>query len=192
MLDVILSYLPYITVTTFTPGPNNIMTLYAVSTAGWKKGSRVIFGIFTGYSAVMIFIILFCHELSLYAPGIIKYMKYVGAAYILWLAVHIAVSTPAEAQARGINFRSGFFLALSNMKVILYLITMFTTFIIPSGAGLFTMALHGAFIIGLSFISWVLWGTAGGLLQKFLKRYYRPFNIAMGLILALCAVKILQ
>ena len=48
MLDVILSYLPYALITTFTPGPNNLMSLYSVSSAGWKKGSRVILGIFAG------------------------------------------------------------------------------------------------------------------------------------------------
>ena len=192
MLEVIWSYLPYVTVTTFTPGPNNIMTLYAVSTLGWRKGGRVVLGIVCGFLVVMLTTILFCHELAQYAPGIIKYLKFIGAAYILWLAVHIARSTPAEANEHSINFKSGFFLALSNMKVILYLITLFTTFVIPSGAGFFEMLLHGAFVISLSAVSWGLWGTAGGMMQKFLTRYYRPFNIVMGLILALCALKIIM
>ena len=39
MLNVILSYLPYALITTFTPGPNNLMSLYAVSSYGWRKGS---------------------------------------------------------------------------------------------------------------------------------------------------------
>ncbi|MBQ7197109.1 MAG: LysE family transporter [Synergistaceae bacterium] len=192
MLEVIWSYLPYVIVTTFTPGPNNIMTLYAVSTLGWRKGSRVILGIVCGFLVVMLTTILFCHELAQYAPGVIEYLKYFGAAYILWLAVHIALSTPANTNEHSINFKSGFLLALSNMKVILYLITLFTAFVIPSGANFFEMLLHGAFVISLSAVSWGLWGTAGGLLQKFLVRYYRPFNILMGLILALCAVKILM
>ena len=192
MLEVILSYLPYVCITTFTPGPNNLMTLYAVSTLGWKKGLRVILGIASGYSVVMLLIIFFCHEIAAYIPELIKYLKYVGAAYIIWLAVHIAKSTPSEAQARSINFKSGFFLALSNMKVILYLITLFTTFVIPAGANFFIMFLHGAFIIALSAVSWGLWGTAGELLQKFLAVYYRPFNIVMGIALILCAIKILM
>ena len=192
MLEVILSYIPYTLVTSFSPGPNNLMSLYAVSTAGWKKGSRVILGIFCGVSVVMLAVMLFCHELSIYVPEIVKYLKYPGAAYVIWLAVHIAKSTPSEVQSGSINFKNGFLLALSNVKSILYFITLFTTFIIPSGANLFEMILHGAFIIALSSISWGLWGAAGGMLQKFLAKYYRPFNIAMGLILLLCVWKILQ
>ena len=138
MLNVILSYLPYALITTFTPGPNNLMSLYAVSSYGWRKGSRVILGIFSGFS------------------------------------------------------KSGFFLALSNVKVILYLITIFTAYVIPSGGSLTEMFIHGGLIIALSAVSWGLWGTAGGLLQRFLSEHYRAFNIAMGIALIWCAVKILM
>ena len=192
MLEVILSYLPYAMVTTFTPGPNNLMSLYSVSTAGWEKGSRVILGIACGVSVVMFSVMLFCHELSIYIPELVAYLKYIGAAYIIWLAVRIAKSTPSEAQSGSINFKYGFFLAISNVKSILYFITLFTAYIIPSGADFFTMILHGVFIIALSAVSWGIWGTAGGMLQKFLSKYYRPFNIFMGLNLLLCAWKILQ
>lgn len=192
MLQVFLSYLPYGLITTFTPGPNNIMSLYSVSTAGWKKGGRLITGIFAGFSTVTVLVILFSHELAKYIPGLVQYLKYIGAIYILWLAVHIALSKPGETQMRAINFRSGFFLALTNVKVILYLITIFTAYIIPTGAGLIDMAVHGIIIIAISIVSWCMWGSAGGIMQKFLAEYYRPFNIAMGIILAWCAFKIME
>lgn len=32
------------------------------------------------------------------------------------------------------------------------------------------------------------WAAAGGLFQAFLTKHYRPFNYAMGAVLALCAV----
>lgn len=192
MFNVILSYLPYALITTFTPGPNNLMTFYAVSSSGWRRGSRIIFGIISGFIVLEVLVLLFCHELAKYAPELVKYLKYVGAAYILWLAVHIARSTPGEAGEQSVSFRSGLFLALSNMKVMLYLITIFTVYVIPAGAGLGEMFLHGAFIIAVSAVSWSLWGTAGGLMQKFLKNHYRVFNAVMCLALVWCAVKILM
>ncbi len=192
MLNVILSYLPYALITTFTPGPNNITSLYSVSLMGWRKGGRVILGIASGVAFLMLLCIFFCHELAKYIPGVVVYLKYIGAAYILWLAVHIAMSRPGESESHIMNFRSGFFLSVSNVKVILYFITLFTVYIIPSGAGLYEMLLHGAFIMASSAVSWCLWGAAGGLMQKFLARYYRPFNVIMGLLLAWCAVKIIM
>ena len=192
MLDVILSYLPYALITTFTPGPNNLMSLYSVSSAGWKKGSRVILGIFAGFCVLMVCVILFCHELAQYLPEAVTYLKYIGAGYILWLAVHIALSTPGEAGARSVSFRSGLILALSNVKVMLYLITIFTAYIIPAGAGLPEMLGHGAFIIAVSAVSWCTWGTMGGVLQRFIAEHYRAFNAVMGLALLWCAVKIVM
>ena len=192
MLSVILSYLPYALITTFTPGPNNLMSLCSVSHGGWKTGSRVILGIASGFVSLMVIVILFCHELAEYAPELVKYLKYLGAAYILWLAVHIAVSRPSESEGQTMSFGKGFALAISNVKVILYLITIFTAYVIPSGAGLVEMCMHGVFIIAMSAVSWSLWGAVGGILQAFLAEYWRPFNIAMGMALLWCAWQIVM
>ncbi len=192
MLSVILSYLPYAVITTFTPGPNNLMSLYSVSVAGWTQARKVILGIFTGFSGLMLVCLLFCHELSVYAPELVKYLKYIGAAYIIWLSFHIAISRPSDSESRSLSFTSGFILAVSNVKVILYLITIFTAYIIPSGASLVEMILHAVFIIAISAVSWCMWGAVGGILQAFLKKYYRPFNITMGIILLWCAYQIMK
>lgn len=192
MLEVILSYLPYALITTFTPGPNNLMSLYSVSNGGWKKGGRVILGIGAGFTCVMGVVIAFCHELSVYAPELVKYLKYAGAVYILWLAVHIALSKPSEGEERTMNFTKGFLLALSNVKVILYLITIFTAYIIPSGADVYAMLWHGVFIIAVSAVSWCTWGAVGGILQTFLMNHYRAFNVVMGVLLLWCAVQIVK
>ena len=192
MLSVILSYLPYALITSFTPGPNNLMSLYSVSNGGWRLGSRVILGIAAGFMALMVIVIVFCHELAEYAPELVKYLKYVGAAYILWLAVHIALSRPSESEGQTLSFGKGFVLAVSNVKVILYLITIFTAYIIPSGANFAEMCGHGAFIVAVSAVSWCMWGAVGGILQAFLARYWRPFNIAMGIALLWCAWQIVM
>ncbi len=191
-MQVIFSYLPYVLVTTFTPGPNNLMTLYVVSNLGWRRGLRVIFGIAFGFLCVMFSCAIFCHELSIYVPKLVDALKYVGAIYIAWLAIHIAASKPEDTHDGVMTFWSGFILSITNVKVILYLMTLFTAYIIPSGAGFFEILLHGIFIICVSTVSWTMWGLAGGLLQKFLAKYYRPFNIAMGIILLWCAISIFR
>lgn len=192
MLQVILSYLPYAPITTFTPGPNNLMSLYSLSHGGWRKGGRVLLGIVCGFMCVMTAVILFAHELAKYASELVKYMKYAGAAYILWLAVHIAMSRPSDSGEQQLSFMKGYLLSLSNVKVMLYLMTIFTVYVIPSGAGLLEMCAHGAFIIVISAVSWCMWGTVGGILQEFLAIYWRPFNVAMGLALLWCAWQILM
>lgn len=152
----------------------------------------MILGIAAGFASLMVIVILFCHELAEYAPELVKYLKYVGAGYILWLAMHIAMSRPSESEGQTLSFWKGFLLSVSNVKVILYLITIFTAYVIPSGAGFSEMCRHGAFIITVSAVSWALWGSVGGILQKFLAEYWRPFNIVMGIALLWCARQIVM
>ena len=192
MLEVVLSYLPYALITSITPGPNNLMSLYAVSTGGWSKGKNVMFGILAGVSCLMFIAVLFCHQLAVYAPELVKYLKYIGVAYILWLAFHIATSSPSDSNVHSLSFMSGFILSVSNVKVILYLITIFTAYIIPSGATLYNMFLHALVLLAISVFCWGTWGAIGGILQNFLKKYYRPFNILMGIILLWCAYQIIK
>ncbi len=119
-----------------------------------------------------------------------NYLKYIGAAYIAWLAFRIAMSRPGTSQERAINFKSGFLLAITNIKMLLYFITIFTVYIIPYSSGLNNLFIHGLFILIISLSAWLTWGAAGSLLQKVIMQYYRPFNILMGIILLWCAVRI--
>ncbi|SDX87313.1 hypothetical protein [Eubacterium barkeri] len=45
LLSIIISYLPYTLVTAFTPGPNNIVALYAISHGGWRRGRTPSWGL---------------------------------------------------------------------------------------------------------------------------------------------------
>ena len=83
LFQIIASYLPYTLVTAFTPGPNNIIALYAVSQSGWRKGKSVLLGIAVGFLCVMTICAVFCYELARYVPSGAEVLKYVGGAYIV-------------------------------------------------------------------------------------------------------------
>ena len=38
--SIFVSYLPYALVTSFTPGPNNVLALHTVSQNGWARGKE--------------------------------------------------------------------------------------------------------------------------------------------------------
>ena len=186
---IVLMYLPYALVSTFTPGPNNLMSFYAVSHYGFRNGSKVIFGIMTGFITCLIICGIFCHELAVYVPKLVNYLKYFGALYMLWLAYKIFNfnNVPNETEASTINFLSGFLLAITNIKVILYFITVYTAYVIPSNGN---FLIHGIYLFMLACISWGLWASAGNLLQKFFIEHYRAFNILMAMLLAYCAIAV--
>lgn len=188
MFSIILSYLPYGLVTAFTPGPNNFIALYAVSQNGWRKGKNVLLGIGLGFFCVMVLCALFCYELARYVPAVAGVMKYVGAAYIIWLAIHVARSKPAGGESKSMSFLKGFLLEFVNVKIILYAITVFTGYVLPHDARVHSLLLHALCITAIGMAGSVTWAAVGGIFQKFIAKHYRPFNMAMALILVWCAV----
>lgn len=187
----VLSYLPYALVTASTPGPNNILALYVVSRDGWRRGRHALLGICAGFSCIMLLFALLCYQLDRYLPALAGVLKYVGAAYIFWLAIHIARSSPEESQVATVSFWKGFLLQFVNVKVILYAVTVYTAYVLPKVSGLPELLFHVVSLILIGIAGFALWGVAGSLLQRFLLAHPRLFNYTMGGILALCAVSLL-
>lgn len=187
LLSVVLTYLPYSLVTTFTPGPNNILSLCSISQMGWRKGKYVIWGIISGFFCVMVLCALFCYGLNCYLPAVTGFLKYVGAAYILWLAWHVARSKPQEGKGPQASFLKGFLLQFVNVKIILYAITIYTGYILPVGGRLPDLLIQAGVLTAIGAAGIITWGAAGGLFQAFLAKYYKPFNYLMALVLVLCA-----
>lgn len=190
LFQIIISYLPYTLVTAFTPGPNNIVALYAVSQKGWREGKDILLGIAVGFLCVMVLCALFCYELATYVPSVANVLKYVGAAYIVYLAIHVALSKPDNGEDKQMSFMKGFLLEFVNVKIILYAITVYTGYcsLIDTSRGV--LLLHAIMLTVIGLAGNLAWAAAGGAFQKFLMKYYRPFNIAMALILLWCATSL--
>ncbi|MBR5534692.1 MAG: LysE family transporter [Ruminiclostridium sp.] len=187
MFSVILSYLPYSLVTTFTPGPNNILSFYSISQKGWRRGWPIVVGIVAGFFCVMALCALFCYELDQHLPSITNLLKYAGILYILWLAFHVARSNPTEEGGQQASFWKGFFLQFVNVKIILYAITIYTGYVLPAGAAWPDLMAQALVLTCIGATGITTWGAVGGLLQSFLAKHYKPFNYLMAAILVLCA-----
>lgn len=190
MFSVILSYLPYALVTVFTPGPNNIVALHAVSQNGWRHGKNVLLGMTAGFLCVMGLCALFCSALAAFVPSVAGVLKYVGAVYILWLAIHVARSKPEAQEGKPMSFWKGFLLQFMNVKIILYAITIYTGYVLPVQPGLASLLLHAISLTVIGAAGFFTWAAVGGALQRLLTKYYRPFNLAMGLVLVWYAVSL--
>lgn len=192
ILSTITAYLPYVLITTFTPGPNNLISFYAVSSCGWKKASRVLLGIGSAILMIMVITALFCHQLSEHLPAVLPYLKYFGAAYILWLAIQIGKSKPNDSSFNVMTFWKGFILVFINIKMLLYAVTVFAGYILNYSTELHILLFHALLLTGLCVLSNVTWGVAGRMLQKIMEKHYRIFNISMALILIYCAITLIM
>lgn len=186
-----MSFAPYALVTAYTPGPNNILALNTTSNHGWAGGRKLILGIGVGFFCVMTVCAVGCFWVAKYIGGIVSVMKYIGAAYILWLAYHVAKSKPdSGGQKEAGGFAKGMVLQFVNVKIILAAITTYTGYVIPVNDSLQALLASAMFLTFIGVSGTIVWGAAGSLLQRFLSKYYRPFNICMALVLVESAVKL--
>lgn len=81
-----VSFIVYMLITAFTPGPNNITSMTNASTYGFKKSWSYNLGMWCAFSVVMILCALFTTVLQIYIPSIKPYLLGAGAAYMLHLA----------------------------------------------------------------------------------------------------------
>ena len=87
--SVVLSYLPYALVTSFTPGPNNILAFHTVGQKGWVQGRATLAGIVAGFFSVMAVCALGCYQLERLLPALTQVLPFAGALYLFWLALHL-------------------------------------------------------------------------------------------------------
>lgn len=183
-MSYILAYLPYALITAFTPGPNNILVLNAFSSNGVRKGKETLLGVFAGFFLVMIISAIACLELSKLLPRMMGILKYIGAAYIVWLAFHVLLSKPArESQEQKGSFITSFLLQFINVKIILYAITIYSVYILPNSDSKLLLSISAICntLIGMS--GCITWGLAGKLLQKQFAKHSVLMNALMAAVL---------
>jgi len=190
---VLGNFLVYSVINAFTPGPGNILALNTVTNYGYKKGKPLFWGIFTGYYIVQIICAVFVYGVSTFLPDSLGIMKYVGAAYILWLAIHIAVSRPPAGNTeKSASFAKGFFLQFVNVKIYLFGMTALTGYITDYSTSLWTLLLFELIIATIGTIATMTWIGMGVLIQKVYQKHFRVINIVLSITLLECVYSILK
>lgn len=190
---VISAFLTFTLIAAFTPGPNNILALSSGTRYGFRGSAVTVSGICMGFLCVMILCGVAAFSLSVLSEDLITAMKYVGCAYILWLAWKVATASTAdtgEAQAKT-GFLSAFVLQFVNVKIIIYGLAAFSGFVLPYYDSYTAVAW---FIVVLTLIGSagvLTWALVGSALQRFFVQHARKTNIAMGGMLLGCAVSLL-
>ena len=190
---VIGNFVLYCVINAFTPGPGNILALNTVTNYGWKKGKPLFFGIFTGYYVVQLICAVFVFGIAAFLPSVLGVMKYIGAAYILWLAIHIAISKPEkDDDSRSASYMKGFLLQFVNVKIYLFGMTALTGYITDYYTSLIALVIAELFIATLGSFATLTWIGMGALIQKFYLKHYRIINILLALTLVECIISILK
>lgn len=188
----IIPLFSFVIITTFTPGPNNISSASMGVMYGYKGTLNYLAGIASGFFVVMIY----CAFLSSALLGIIpiaeKYLRWVGAGYILWLAVGIIRTTYSfsESNHPAGAYAKGFILQLFNPKATVYGLTLYSTFLAPISGRLMPLSIS-AFIFALTaFTATSTWALFGAAIRNRLKndRFRQMINSCLALLLVYTAV----
>ncbi|WP_422487244.1 LysE family transporter [Gudongella sp. DL1XJH-153] len=189
------AFLSYVFITTFTPGPNNIMSMSNSSRYGLKNSIHFNYGVFAGFFLVLALSNLFSRTLFNIIPMIKPYMTFIGAGYITWLAWKTFRSKPPtdanhERVNRTTTFTKGFLLQFVNPKGIIYGVTTASTFIVPYYSSPVFLLLFALIMAALGFISTVSWGIFGSVFQLFMTEHHKLVNSIMALLLLYTAISL--
>ena len=181
--------------TTFTPGPNNILLLSSTSTFGFRRCRPLLLGIWVGLITVMLICGFGCAALGDLVPQIVPVAKYVGAAYVLYLAYKTFTRKTGSGTAdasRPLTCGNGFLLQFLNVKILMLGVAFYSGYILPYG-------FHPGRIVAFAVIMTLcagtgnlIWATLGSLLFPLYKKYAQVINTVMALLLVWCAWKIIK
>ena len=178
--------------TVWSPGPNNILLLSNASKYGVCGNLRFMAGIWSGSLTLMCLSGLFCSTLGSIIPGIQPVMKYLGAAYILYLAWQTWRRLPPsdQVQEKMPTWKLGFFLQMINVKIIIYGLTMFSAYILPYESKVPVLFIFAVYLMILGAFGNLLWAFAGNVLKTLYGQHYRIMNGIMALLLVWCSLRI--
>ena len=179
--------------TVWSPGPNNILLLSTASKYGVSGNLSFMTGIWSGSLTLMCLSGFFCSTLGTVIPGIQPVMKYLGAAYILYLAWQTLKRRPpsGQTQEKKPTWLMGFFLQLVNVKIIIYGLTMFSAYILPYESRSYMLFFFAVYLMVLGALGNLIWAFAGNVLKRFYTSCYKLMNAVMALLLVWCSLRII-
>ncbi len=173
----------------WTPGPVNVTLAAAGATRGFWASLPLILGINTAFFLQAMGVGLGLETLFALYPLSYTILRFVGAAYILYLAYKMTRLTLHDTQI-DFTFWHGFLLSMLNPKVYMTLIAMYAQFA-AVGKTFWGVLLLSTMSLLAFFIGNSLWCYMGSALRRYLERsprFFRFYRIGIGLILVAMAV----
>ncbi|ROL71883.1 lysine transporter LysE [Pseudomonas chlororaphis] len=188
--DLLLAFALFALVTSITPGPNNTMLLASGVNFGFNRSIPHILGISCGFFVLVLAVGLGLGALFEAYPLLYSVLRYVGAAYLLYLAWKIARSGPMAENQDGRGQPLGYWGAAAfqwvNPKAWVMAVGAISTYTPLQGYFTNVLVISAVFaLINAPTVS--LWAACGSLLRNVLRnpRWLRLFNLGMAALLVI-------
>lgn len=185
----------YSFVTSVSPGPNNTILLTLSARFGHRGALPHLFGMVVGLSVMVIAMSAGLGAFFAAYPAIYEVLKYVGFAYVLYLAWRIyraSVPQPGDRQGKPTTVWRATLFQWVNPKAWIVIATFVTAYVpIELGAASILIAL--AMFIGFTMPGAIVWVFVGTLLAKWLTtpRSQKVFTTVMAVALVASMVPVL-
>jgi threonine/homoserine/homoserine lactone efflux protein len=186
--SLLIAFMAFSAVALFTPGPNNAMLMASGLNYGFRRTVPHILGVNFGFAFLVLAFGFGLGAIFNAYPWLHTALKYLGAAYLLYLAYAIATSGPPDAEkaasGKPLSFLGAAAFQWVNVKGLVTAVGAVTTY---AGIAPFpwnVLLMSGIFLLtGFgSSSTWALFGTA---LRPIISspRAVRIFNVLMALAL---------
>lgn len=194
--EMLLAFMGYAFVTSITPGPNNTMLLASGANYGFVRTIPHVVGISLGCSLMVLLVGLGLGQVFAAAPGLYAGLRWVGAAYLLWLAWKIARSGPIQAggaAGRPLTMLQAASFQWVNPKAWVMVVGAVTTYA-PLEAFTRGILLIAALMIVVNAPAICLWAGCGVAVRRWLTApgRVRAFNLTMAALLVLSLFPLLE
>lgn len=185
MIDQIISLALFAFVSTFTPGPNNMMLMASGANIGFYRTIPHILGVIFGFGLMIFLVGIGANEVFSVFPNLHQVLTWFCLAYLVYLAVKIGISRPelSNQSYRPMSFISAAMFQWVNPKGWSMALTAVSVYN-P------TATLDGLLFVTLIFVlvnfpSTTSWVFVGKKISTLLKEqsHIRLFNITMAVIL---------
>ena len=187
--------IPFVLITTFTPGPNNLSCASMSINFGIRKTMNYLYGIVTGFFLLLSLCGFFSNLLFTAIPSVEPIMRWIGAAYILYLAYgtfKASFSFKEKSNQFLLGFYKGVLLQFINPKGVIYGLTLYSVFLNPLIGNSFYIILFSLGFTIIGFCSILTWALFWAMINQFLHhlKLRIMINSILSLLLVYTAVKI--
>jgi threonine/homoserine/homoserine lactone efflux protein len=186
--DVLAAMTAFCFVSGVTPGPNNLMLMTSGVNFGFRRTLPHLVGVVIGFSLMVALIGFGLDAIFSRFPTLLPTMRYLGAAYMLWLAWKIAGAGPVrDGERRGapLGFLGAVAFQWINPKGWVMAVSALTAYaVVDDYARNVAIVAIAYLLIGLP--SSGAWALLGSSMRRALAdpRVARPFNWTMAALLA--------
>lgn len=198
-------YLGAVVLISSTPGPNIFYVVTRSIRFGFGAAMLAMTGCLLALAAMLTASVAGISAFMLAVPAAFEMLKYAGAAYLIWLGIQAwrapvvdltsnATASVGETPSRFAHFRGGFFVGISNPKLLVFAAAFFPQFIATDTAWAPQFLLLMATFIAVEACAYVLLGLSARGLAGYLAQavWQRRLNRISGAIFAGFGIALLR